>query len=174
MPDNKYCYKYPRPALTTDAVVFRFDGADLFVLLIERGNEPFKGQWAFPGGFVNMDETTDSAVKRELEEETGLHDIPLEQLHTFSEPDRDPRHRIVSVVYFALTADNQEVTGGDDAARARWVAVKELPPLAFDHDEIMKVAFSRLHEKINHKPLDFEQFSVTSLRMIKDILLSLT
>lgn len=173
MPDKNYCYKYPRPALTTDAVVFRFDEPELFVLLVERGNEPFKGQWAFPGGFVNMDETTERAVQRELEEETGLSEVSMEQLHTFSEPNRDPRHRTVSVVYFTLIAENKKVSGGDDAARAKWFSVKQLPGLAFDHEEIMKTAVLKLYDKINLKPLEFEQFNVTSLRKIKDILLSI-
>jgi 8-oxo-dGTP diphosphatase len=173
MNERKYCYKYPRPALTTDAVVFRFNGAELFVLLIERGNEPFKGQWAFPGGFVNMDETTDVAAARELKEETGLTGLTLEQLHTFSEPDRDPRHRTVSVVYYALLNDNPMVTGGDDAAIARWFPVKKLPSLAFDHDDIVKMAFQRLYEKIDYNPLHFEQFSGASIASIKNILSTL-
>ena len=170
MTDKKYCYKYPRPALTTDCVVFRFDGSDMLVLLIERGNEPFKGQWAFPGGFVNMDETTDQAALRELEEETGLIGLSLDQLHTFSEPNRDPRHRTVSVVYYTLINDNPEVIGGDDAAHAHWFPLKQLPSLAFDHDDILKVAFQKLYEKIDYNPHHFEQFSAGTIKSIKNIL----
>ena len=94
MDPNKYCYDYPRPALTTDCIIFGFDGSTLNVLLIERKNEPFKGYWAFPGGFINMDEDAETCAKRELYEETGLKDMYIEQLYTFSETDRDPRGRV--------------------------------------------------------------------------------
>lgn len=172
MAENQHTYKYPRPALTTDNVIFRFDGNNLYVLLIQRGKEPFKGMWAFPGGFVNMDETVEQAAERELEEETGLTGVILEQLHTFSDPDRDPRHRTVSVVFYGLHHGNLYVAGGDDAAHAKWFPVDQLPDLAFDHQDIMQAAFIRLHQKISYTPLRFEQFSVAGLKMIKDILSS--
>jgi 8-oxo-dGTP diphosphatase len=173
MSDKKYCYKYPRPALTTDCVVFSFVDETLSVLLIQRGNEPFKGKWAFPGGFVNMDETTEHGAARELEEETGLTDIKLEQVYTFSEPNRDPRHRTVSVAYFALIKSKQKVWGGDDAAKAKWFPLKELPDLAFDHDEITRVALKKLHDKIDYYPLDFEQFSSKEITLVKENISSL-
>src|SRR5438132_8602992 len=97
-----YTYKYPRPALTVDCVVFGFDEGELKVLLIGRGLEPFKGCWALPGGFVRVDEALDEAARRELEEETGLKNVFLEQLYTFGTVDRDPRERVVSVAYYAL------------------------------------------------------------------------
>src|SRR6202167_1200446 len=97
-----YTYQYPRAALTVDCVVFGFDGGELKVLLIQRGLEPFKGKWALPGGFVKIEETIDEAARRELEEETGLKNIFLEQLYTFGAVGRDPRERVVSVAYYAL------------------------------------------------------------------------
>lgn len=100
--EGQYCYQYPRPAVTTDCVIFGFDGEVLKVLLVERGGEPYKGCWAFPGGFLNMDETTDECAVRELEEETGLKDVFVEQLQAFSDVDRDPRGRTITVAYYAL------------------------------------------------------------------------
>ena len=127
-----YTYDYPRPAVTTDCVIFGYDGRDLKVLLIERGIEPFKGRWAFPGGFLNMDEDAITGAKRELREETGLEDAFIEQFHTFSEVGRDPRGRVITIAHYALVR-TQEVKGGDDAAQARWFSIPEVPPLAFDH-----------------------------------------
>jgi len=132
-----FTYKYPRPALTVDAVVFKKTSA-LEVLLIQRGNEPFKNLWAFPGGFVDMDETVEMAVDRELQEETGIRDITLKQFKTFSAIDRDPRFRIVSVVFVGITKANMEPIAGDDAKNAKWFNINDLPELAFDHKEILK------------------------------------
>src|SRR5579862_3912481 len=121
-------YEYPRPALTVDCVVFGFDEGDLKVLLIQRGLAPFKGKWALPGGFVEMSETTETAARRELREETGLTDIFLEQLYTFSAVNRDPRERVVSVAYFALVALVQHtLSASSDASTAAWFSVSELP-----------------------------------------------
>src|ERR1043165_750364 len=129
-----YTYQYPRAALTVDCVVFGFDDQELKVLLIERGLEPFKGKWALPGGFVRVDETLDDAARRELEEETGLKDVFLEQLYTFGAVDRDPRERVVSVAYYALVKPADHITAAStDAAEARWFPVSEVPSLAFDH-----------------------------------------
>ena len=100
--ENQYCYKYPRPALTTDQVIFGFGEGELRVLLIRRGNEPFKGKWALPGGFMDMDEDAETCARRELEEETGLKVVNFEQLYAFSDVDRDPRYRVVSIAYYAL------------------------------------------------------------------------
>lgn len=130
-------YKYPRPALTVDAIVFR-KSLKLEVLLIERGAEPFKNMWAFPGGFVDMDETVEKAAERELFEETGLTGIELKQFHTFSAINRDPRHRTVSVVFVGFTELNIEPKAGDDAKNAKWFDLNNLPNLAFDHAEILK------------------------------------
>ena len=150
-----YTYDYPRPAVTTDCVIFGYDGKELKVLLIERGIEPFKGCWAFPGGFLNMDEDALAGARRELKEETGLEDAFIEQFHTFSEPGRDPRGRVIMIAHYAL-GKIQEVEGGDDAAQARWFPIGEVPPLAFDHDRILRMAMSRLKEKIHFEPVGFE------------------
>ena len=150
-----YTYDYPRPAVTTDCVIFGYDGKELKVLLIERGIEPFKGCWAFPGGFLNMDEDALAGARRELKEETGLEDAFIEQFHTFSEPGRDPRGRLITIAHYALVKI-QEVEGGDDAAQARWFPIGEVPPLAFDHDRILRMAMSRLKERIHFEPVGFE------------------
>ena len=150
-----YTYDYPRPAVTTDCVIFGYDGKELKVLLIERGIEPFKGCWAFPGGFLNMDEDALAGARRKLKEETGLEDAFIEQFHTFSEPGRDPRGRVITIAHYALVKI-QEVEGGDDAAQARWFPIGEVPPLAFDHDRILRMAMSRLKERIHFEPVGFE------------------
>ena len=106
-----YSYKYPHPAVTTDCVIFGYDGTKLKVLLIERGNEPYKGRWAFPGGFLNMDESAEQGARRELMEETGMTAEYIEQFHAFTDPDRDPRERVITIAYYAL-CKIQEVRGG--------------------------------------------------------------
>ena len=133
-----YTYKYPRPAVTADCVVIA--QATREVLLIQRGIEPFKGCWAFPGGFMNMDETTEQCAVRELEEETGLRVSSLRQIGTYSKVDRDPRGRTITVAYLALIDAPVSVKGQDDAAHAQWFPLSALPPLAFDHAEIMQDA----------------------------------
>ena len=131
-----YTYKYPRPAVTADCVVMTNEATPK-VLLIQRGSEPFKGCWAFPGGFMNMDETTEQCAIRELEEETGLKVNNLHQIGAYSKVDRDPRGRTVTVAYLAIIDAPLAVKGQDDASEAKWFSVNNLPPLAFDHDEIM-------------------------------------
>ena len=134
-----YTYNYPRPCVTVDAVILHHQGDDTKILLIKRKNEPFRGMWAIPGGFVDMDETCDHAAARELEEETSLTGIPLTQFRTYSAIDRDPRHRTISVVYYALLkqSDKPNDMAGDDAAESGWFSISALPPLAFDHDVII-------------------------------------
>lgn len=131
----RYTYKYPRPALTVDAIVFN-DNSE--ILLIQRSSQPFKDMWAFPGGFVNEDETVDTAVCRELEEETGINNVELKQFHTYSEPDRDPRHRTVTVAFVGKVLNSAKPVAGDDAKNAQWFKISQLPPLAFDHSQILK------------------------------------
>jgi len=152
-----HTYEFPRPALTVDCVVFGFDDEALKVLLIERAIDPFKGMWALPGGFVRMDETTDAAALRELEEEAGVSDIYLEQLYTFSEPDRDPRDRVVSVAHYALVKlSDHRVRAATDAAQVGWFPADEPPKLAFDHATILDVARDRLRSKVRYQPIGFE------------------
>lgn len=136
-----YTYKYPRAALTTDAIVFVKEEKEIFVLLIERGHEPFKTKWALPGGFIEMDETLEKACKRELQEETGLIVDKMYQFKTYDAIDRDPRHRTISVIYYTELDKKQQVKGGDDAARADWFPVSNLPELAFDHEQILNDFF---------------------------------
>ena len=153
-----YTYEYPRPAVTTDCVIFGYDVKEgLSVLLIERGIDPFKGCWAFPGGFLNMDETTEMGALRELKEETEF-DVKegfMEQLGCFSDVNRDPRGRVITVAYYVLVQKGA-VKGGDDAKNAQWHPIGEIPRLAFDHEEILRMALKRLKEQIHFRPIGFE------------------
>lgn len=140
-----YTYDYPRLMLTVDAVVFRKNNGLLEVLLIQRKHYPFEGMWALPGGFVDMDETCEEAVVRELKEETSLTLTGLKQLHTFSELGRDPRGRTVSVTFFGITDyENSTVKGGDDARDAQWYPINNLPELAFDHIKVVEMAIAAI------------------------------
>ena len=134
-----YTYKYPRPAVTADCIVITKE-TEPKVLLIERGDEPFKGCWAFPGGFMDMDETTEQCAIRELEEETGLKVCKVYQIGAYSKVDRDPRGRTVTVAYLAIVDAPMAVSGQDDAAKALWFPLTALPELAFDHTDIMQDA----------------------------------
>lgn len=136
-----YTYKYPRPAVTTDCVVFTKE-EEPKVLLIQRGNEPYKGYWAFPGGFMNMEETAEECAVRELKEETGLTVKQIQQIGAYSKVDRDPRGRTVSIAYLAIVDAPTAVSGMDDAAKAAWFPLASLPDLAFDHQDIMADAIA--------------------------------
>lgn len=177
MEENKYCYRYPHPAVTTDCVIFGFDGERLQVLLIERGIEPFKGRWAFPGGFIKMDETAEQGALRELKEETGMENAYIQQFHTFSNPNRDPRERVITIAYYALVKI-QEVQGGDDAASARWFPLDEIPPLAFDHDYMLRMATQRLRQEIHFQPIGFEllpqKFTLKELQSLYEAILGIS
>ena len=135
----EYIYKYPRPAVTADCVVITNEPLPK-VLLIQRGADPYKGAWAFPGGFMNMDETTEQCAIRELEEETGLKVTDLHQIGAYSKIDRDPRARTITVAYLAIVDSPSPVKGQDDAAKAEWFPITDLPHLAFDHYDILKDA----------------------------------
>jgi 8-oxo-dGTP diphosphatase len=149
---TKYSYDYPRPALTTDIIIFSYYKKKLLVLLIERKYMPFKGKWAFPGGFVDMDETAEECAYRELKEETGLEIRDLSQLKTVSTLGRDPRGRTVSVFFYGFIGyENADIQAGDDAKKTRWFTVDKLPALAFDHGEIIDIALERLKELIQLK-----------------------
>ena len=153
--------------MTTDCVVFGYDGLHLNVLLIERGGEPYKGCWAFPGGFLNIDEDAPDGARRELLEETGLQVTNIEQLGAFATPDRDPRERVISIAYFTL-ARVQDVQGGDDARVARWFPIDQLPPLAFDHQQMFELALQRLSDCLKLKTGNFfsGDFSYEEIDMI--------
>lgn len=140
-----FTYDYPRPMLTVDAVVFRINGDKPEVLLIRRKHDPFAGMWALPGGFVDMEETLEEAVVRELKEETGLTGVELTQLFAFSTVGRDPRGRNIDVAFYGFTSlNNSIVKGGDDASDAQWFVVENLPQLAFDHIKAVEMAVPKI------------------------------
>lgn len=153
---GKFLYDWPRPMVTVDAVVFGFFKAAVKLLLIKRANEPFKGKWAIPGGFVDIDEELEDAVQRELAEETNLTDVKLQQLHTFGQCGRDPRGRQITVVYMG-TIENRldKIEAGDDAAQAKWFDIENLPKdLAFDHNKVAQFAIRKLkRKKIYHSKI---------------------
>jgi len=164
-----------RPHLSVDVVILSLREKHLQVLLIRRGHPPFKGKWAIPGGFVNADESLDAAARRELEEETDVREVYLEQLYTFGEPRRDPRGRVVTVAYFALVPDDVTARAGDDAAEVGWFSVVQLPPLAFDHDDILRYALQRLRYKLEYTAVGFEllpnEFTLSELQAAYEIVL---
>ncbi len=171
-----YSYKYPRPALTVDCVVFGLDEGALKLLLIERDGEPFAGTWALPGGFVEMRETLEEAARRELHEETGIRELYLEQLYTFGAVDRDPRERVVTVAWYALVnMSDHTIRAADDARQAEWFPAADLPPLAFDHAEIVEMALRRLQGKVRYEPIGFEllprKFTLSELQRLYETIL---
>jgi 8-oxo-dGTP diphosphatase len=155
MKELKFCYRYPHPAVAVDCVIFGYDGSNIKVLLIQRKNYPYKTSWAFPGGFINMNETAEEAACRELEEETGLKGVVVRQLYTYTDIERDPRERVISIAHYALTRIT-EVKAGDDAKNVRWFPLNEIPNLAFDHDIILNKALNTLKERIYFEPIVFE------------------
>jgi len=171
-----YTYDYPRPSVSVDCVVFGLDEGDLKVLLIQRADKPFAGRWALPGGFVNMNEDLDAAARRELNEETGLVCDFLEQLYTFGEPKRDPRGRVITIAYYALLRRTEHIIqSGSDARDARWFSLHSLPPLAFDHDQILLTAHRRLQSKVRYQPIGFNllpvKFTLTELQKLYETIL---
>jgi len=168
--------KYERPSVTVDVIMMSVRQGDLHVLLIKRGAWPFEGMWAIPGGFVNPDESLETAAKRELQEEIGVEDVYLEQLYTFGDPGRDPRTRVITVVYFALLdSERLEVRAADDAVDVGWFPVYQLPSLAFDHDKILDYALERLRGKLEYTTIAFsllsEQFTLRELQRVYEIIL---
>ncbi len=173
--EKKYQYDYPHAAITADAVVFGFDGKALHVLLIERGANPFKGCWALPGGFMKIDETVEECAGRELCEETGVKNVYLEQFHVFSDTNRDPRERVVTVAFLALVRKaDYHLIAADDAARARWFNPDTLPALAFDHDRIIKLGRRHLQDVMRLRPMAFklldEKFTMAELQRLCELI----
>ncbi|MCI0488584.1 MAG: NUDIX hydrolase [Blastocatellia bacterium] len=140
---GRYCYDYPRPSVTVDIALFRRASDRVEVLLIKRAREPFKGMWAFPGGFVDRDESLEDAAARELKEETGLEGIRFQQVGAFGDPGRDPRGHTVSIVFTAVIDGSQKAKAADDADDARWHSAARPPALAFDHKKLLRIARER-------------------------------
>lgn len=165
---------YPKPSVTVDIVIFTIQEDDLKILLVKRGVEPFKGKWAIPGGFVKLSESLHEAAKRELEEETGVKDVYLEQLYTFGDPKRDPRGRVITVSYMALVnSDKIKLISATDVSDAKWFSMKKLPELAFDHKKIAEYALKRLRWKFEYTTVAFsmlpEKFTISQVQKIYEI-----
>ncbi len=171
-----YSYSHPHPAVSTDVVIFTIQEEELRILLIKRATEPYRDTWALPGGFVEIDEDLEHAAQRELAEETGITGVYLEQLCTFGQPNRDPRERVITVAYYAMApANHTAVSPASDAKDAGWFSWDTLPTLAFDHDEIIKMAMKRLTSKINYSSLALqfmpEMFTLRELQRVYEIIL---
>ncbi|MCU7904959.1 MAG: NUDIX hydrolase [Candidatus Thiodiazotropha sp. (ex Epidulcina cf. delphinae)] len=174
---KSYRYPYPHPAVTTDVALFTIRGEALSILLIRRGNPPYRGMWALPGGFLDIGEDLETCAKRELREETGIEGVYLEQLYTFGKPERDPRERVISIAYFALTrSDRLKLKAASDATRAVWFPVGQLPELAFDHANIIQSARRRLLAKLSYSMIAFQMlpnhFTLSQLQTVHEILLN--
>lgn len=172
---KRYSYRYPHPAITVDCAIFRFCKAGLEILLIRREGEPFKGKWALPGGFVGIKEELEAAARRELREETGLSNVVLEQLGAFGEIKRDPRERVVSIVYLGLVKGCHVLRAASDAAELGWFPLDELPELAFDHSKIISAATRRLGERAHLGPFGMEllpdKFKLSQLQKLYEVVL---
>lgn len=171
-----YSYQYPHPAVTTDIVIFTIRDERLELLLIRRASEPYRNCWALPGGFVDIDEDLDSCALRELEEETGVSGVYLEQLYTFGAPDRDPRERVISVAYYALVPpDRVTIRAASDARDVAWFQLGQLPRLAFDHEQIVAMAHKRLASKLQYSTIALqfmpEQFTLGELQKVYETIL---
>ena len=166
-----HTYQYPHPAVTVDACLFTILDDQLKILLIKRGLDPYKGDWAIPGGFVHMDESLDQAVQRELQEETGATGFNFEQFGTFGQVDRDPRERVITVAYFALApAEHVTLKADTDADEAAWFPISALPDLAFDHAGIIDKAVKRVRAEITDSTTAFDflpgKFTISDVRQV--------
>lgn len=173
-----FTYRYARPAVTVDCVVFGLDDEDLKVLLIQRDRAPFAGKWALPGGFVDPDETLEQAALRELAEETGVSKkgVFLEQLYTFGDPGRDPRDRVITVAYYGLVRRLDHVPrAASDARAVGWFPASRCMPLAFDHANIVALARQRLQAKVRYQPIGFEllprKFTLSQIQRVYEAVL---
>jgi 8-oxo-dGTP diphosphatase len=168
--------KWERPSVTVDVVILSLQEGDLKVLLVKRRNWPYEGYWAIPGGFIDMRESLEESARRELEEETGLRDIYMEQLYTFGDPGRDPRTRVITVAYLALV-DYQQLhpRAADDAGSVRWFSMYDLPALAFDHAKILDTTLKRLRGKLEYTTIGFQflpsTFTLSELQQVYQAIL---
>lgn len=168
--------KYDRPSVTVDVVIFSLVDEELRVLLVKRKHPPFAGRWAIPGGFVQIDESLEAAAARELEEETGVTDVYMEQLYTFGDPGRDPRTRVITVAYFALVPYSAiQHRPGEEASETAWFPMSDLPDLAFDHAKILDYALTRLRYKLEYTSVGFrllpDVFTLSELQRAYEIIL---
>jgi 8-oxo-dGTP diphosphatase len=166
-----YTYKHPRPSVTVENLILSFENKDLKLLLFQRDHETFLGEWALPGGYVEINESLEQAAYRHLRLQTGLVDAYIEQFHTFGEVDRDPRGRTISITYYALVnSDDMQLVPPDDDTMADWFSVYDLPELAFDHLEIVEYAMERLREKLKYEPIGFNllprDFTLSDLQVL--------
>ncbi|MBF6589363.1 MAG: NUDIX hydrolase [Ktedonobacterales bacterium] len=168
---------YERPSVTVDVVILTVRNGRLEVLLVARRHWPFEGMWAIPGGFVGPKESLEAAARRELEEETSVRDVFIEQLYTFGDPGRDPRTRVITVVYYALIrADTLRIRAADDAGDAAWFPISELPPLAFDHARILDYTWQRLRGKLEYTTIGYQllsrEFTLRDLQAVYEAILN--
>ena len=168
---------YDRPSVAVDVLLFTIESGQLQVLLVQRGEEPFKDQWCLPGGFVKMKESLDEAAVRELEEESGVKNVYLEQLYTFGSPKRDPRTRVISVTYMALTTRFRwTLRASGDVYQAEFFPITDLPKLAFDHQDIFLYGLERLRSKLGYTNISFgllpDQFTLTDLQKVYEVILN--
>jgi 8-oxo-dGTP diphosphatase len=164
-------HDFEKPSVTVDLVIFTIEDNNLKILLIKRNLSPFKGQWALPGGFVRVDESLESAAKRELEEETGVKEVYLEQLYTFGELKRDPRGRVITISYVALvSSDDIKLKASTDASEVKWFPILKIPSLAFDHKKILNYALQRLKWKFEYTLVAFsmlpKKFTINQIKNI--------
>ena len=166
---------FAKHAIAVDVVLFTIQDGTLKVLLVKRQHAPYRGAWALPGGLVGQDESVDTAILRELQEETNIGNIYLEQLYTFGEPNRDPRGRVITVAYYAVVNWQQfQLKARQRVSEANWFAVKRLPALAFDHQRIVDYALERLRNKINYTTVGFQllprEFTLTELQRSYEVI----
>jgi 8-oxo-dGTP diphosphatase len=172
-------FDYPHPYVTVDPIIFAIEDNQLKVLLVKRGTDPYKGKWSIPGGFVNIDESLEEAAHRELEEETGVKNVYMEQLYTYGKPKRDPRYRIISVAFFALIDHTKlnmtQPSKGNEIIKSEWFPINKLPETAFDHKEMIGYAHQRLKYKLEYTSVGLELlpdlFSLTDLQNIYEVIL---
>lgn len=168
--------QFERPSVTVDIIIFSLSEDDLKVLLVKRKHLPYAGMWAIPGGFIHLDESLEEAAARELREETGVTNVYMEQLYTFGTPNRDPRTRVITVAYFALVPqDSITHYPGEETSATAWHSVYHLPPLAFDHADIVGYAFTRLRYKLEYTAVGFQllpdRFTLSDLQKAYEIIL---
>lgn len=172
--EKESIHKYEKPSVTADIVIYTIQNDELKILLVKRGIEPFKDKWAIPGGFVRIHESLENAAKRELEEETGVKDVYLEQLYSFGDPKRDPRGRVITIAYMALiNSEKIKIKAATDASEVQWFSIKKIHSLAFDHKKILDYSLKRLKWKFEYTTVAFsllpKKFAISQIQKIYEI-----